>query len=57
MRGTEDNEIEELTNRTKNIMNGMRVKEKKVEIVTKIIYTYEDGSTKEVVQTQKHSFK
>jgi hypothetical protein len=57
VRGNEDNEIEELTNRTKNIMNGMRVKEKKVEIITKIIYTYEDGSTKEVVQTQKHSFK
>ena len=32
-------------------------KEKRVEIVTKITYTYEDGSTREVVQTQKHSFK
>ena len=52
-----DNEIEELTNRTKNIMNEMKVIEKRVEIITKVIYTYEDGSTKEVVQTQKHSFK
>ena len=52
-----ENEIEELTNRTKNIMNEMKVIEKKVEIITKVIYTYEDGSTKEVVQTQKHSFK
>ena len=52
-----DNEIEELTNRTKNIMNEMKVIEKKVEIITKVIYTYEDGSIKEVVQTQKHSFK
>ena len=52
-----DKEIEELTNRTKNIMNEMKVKEKRVEIITKVIYTYEDGSTKEVIQTQKHSFK
>lgn len=52
-----NDEIEEMTNRTKNLMIGLKVKEKRVEIVTKITYTYEDGSTREVVQTQKHSFK
>lgn len=56
-RSERNDEIEELSNRTKNTLNGMRVKEKRVEIVTKITYTYEDGSTREVVQTQKHSFK
>lgn len=56
-RNERSDEIEELSNRTKNTLNGTRVKEKKVEIVTKITYTYEDGSTREVVQTQKHSFK
>lgn len=52
-----NNEIEEMSNRTKNLLSGLKVREKKVEIVTKIIYTYEDGSTREVVQTQRHSFK
>jgi hypothetical protein len=51
-----NNEIEELSNETKNILNRMKIISKKVEIVTKIIYTYEDGSTKEVSSTQNHVF-
>jgi len=51
-----NNEIEELSNETKNILNRMKIISKKVEIVTKIIYTYEDGSTKEVSTTQNHVF-
>lgn len=50
-------EIEELSNRTKNLMIGLKVKEKRVEIVTKITYTYEDGTKREIIQTQKSSFK
>lgn len=33
-----------------------RVVSKYVEITTKIIYTYEDGSKKEVVETENHTF-
>ena len=50
-------EIEELSNRTKNLIIGQKVKEKRVEIVTKITYTYEDGTKREIIQTQKTSFK
>jgi hypothetical protein len=35
----------------------MKVVEKKVEIITTITYTYNDGTTKEMSQTEKHSFK
>ena len=51
------NEIEELSEKTKNIMQNLKVIEKKVEIVTKITYVYEDGSTREVSDTQNHVFK
>lgn len=50
-------DIEELSNRTKHLITGLKVKEKRVEIVTKITYTYEDGTKREIVQTQKTSFK
>ena len=51
------NEIEELSEKTKNIMQNLKVIEKKVEIITKITYVYEDGSTREVSDTQNHVFK
>ena len=41
----------------KTVMQNLKVVEKKVEIVTKIIYVYEDGSTREVSETQNHVFK
>ena len=50
-------EVEEVTERMKNIMQSLKVVEKKVEIVTKIIYVYEDGSNREVSETQNHVFK
>ena len=52
-----NNEIEELSNETKNILNRMKIVSKKVEVITKIIYTYEDGSSKEVSSTENHTFK
>lgn len=33
-----------------------RVVSKYVEITTKVIYTYEDGSKKEIVETENHTF-
>ena len=50
------NEIEELTMKTRNLMNSMKIVEKKVEVFTKVIYIYEDGSTREVSDTQTHTF-
>ena len=50
------NEIEELTMKTRNLMNSMKIVEKKVEGFTKVIYIYEDGSTREVSDTQTHTF-
>ena len=40
-----------------NLMNNLKIVSKKVEINTKITYTYEDGSTKVVTQTETHEFK
>ncbi len=40
-----------------NLMNNLKVVSRKVEIVTKITYTYEDGSTKVVTQNETHNFK
>ena len=45
-------EIDQLTKDTMNLMNNMKAVSKKVEIVTKITCTYEDGSTKVVIVTQ-----
>ena len=52
-----NNEIEELSNETKNILNRMKIVSKKVEVITKITYTYEDGSSKEISSTENHTFK
>ena len=51
------NEIEQLTRDTHNILSNLKVVNKKVEIVTKVTYTYEDGSTKVVTQNETHEFK
>ena len=51
------NEIDKLTHDTMNIINNLKVVNKKVEISTKITYTFEDGSTKVVTQNESHEFK
>ena len=51
------NEIDNLTKDTIHLMNNLKVISKKVEIVTKVTYTYEDGSTKVVTQNETHEFK
>ena len=52
-----NNDIEKLTQDTTNLLRNLRVLSKKVEVVTKVTYTYEDGSTKVVTQNQCHEFK
>ena len=52
-----NNEIEQLAIDTTNLINNLKVVSKKVEIVTKVAYTYEDGSTKVVTQNESHEFK
>ena len=51
------NEIDQLAFQTKSIINNLKVISKKVEIISKITYTYEDGSTKVVTQNESHEFK
>ena len=51
------NEIDNLAKDTINLMTNLKVISKKVEIVTKVTYTYEDGSTKVVTQNETHEFK
>ena len=50
------NEINQLMLETTNVINNLKVIKKKVEIITKITYTYEDGSTKVVTQNESHDF-
>ena len=52
-----NNELDQIIQDTTNIMNNLKIKSKKVEIITKITYTYEDGSTKVVTQNESHEFK
>ena len=52
-----NNEIDQLVKDTTNAINSLRIVSKKVEIVTKVTYTYEDGSTKVVTQNESHDFK
>ena len=52
-----NNEIDSLTKDTINLMNNLKIVSKKVEIVTKVTYTYEDGSSKVVTQNETHEFK
>ena len=49
--------MDQIVKETTNIINNLKVKSKKVEIITKITYTYEDGSTKVVTQNESHEFK
>ena len=51
------NELEQLAIDTTNILQNLKVRSKKVEIITKVTYTYEDGSTKVVTQNESHEFK
>ena len=52
-----NNEFDQLILNTTNILQNLKVISKKVEIVTKVTYTYEDGSTKVVTQNETHEFK
>ena len=49
-------EIGQVINDTINTLNNTKVVKRKVEIITKVTYTYEDGSTRVVDQTQTHEF-
>ena len=49
-------EIDQLTQQVQVINANKKIVKKDVEIITKITYTYEDGSTKEINEIKKHSF-
>ena len=49
-------EIDQLTQQVQAINANKKIVKKDVEIITKITYTYEDGSTKEINEVKKHSF-
>ena len=50
------NEIDQITQQVQNINANKKILKKEVEITTKITYTYEDGSTKEINEVKKHNF-
>ena len=50
------NEIDQITQQVQVINANKKKKKKEVEITTKITYTYEDGSTKEINEVKKHVF-
>ena len=54
---TTTNDLDQIVKDTTNIMQNLKIISKKVEIVTKVTYTYEDGSTKVVTQNETHEFK
>jgi len=54
--GVGGNEIDQLTQQVKVINANKKVIKKTVEITTKITYTYEDGSTKEINEVKSHVF-
>ena len=51
------NDIDKTILDTINSMNNLRVVSKKVEITTKVTFTYEDGSTRNTTQFQTHEYK
>ena len=55
--GTNNDEIGKSIFDTLNILNSMKIVSKKVEVNTKITYTYEDGSTRTVNSVETHEFK
>ena len=56
LNNNEGNEIDFLTNQVKIINSNKKIVKREVEIITKITYTYEDGSTKEINEVKKHNF-
>ena len=54
--GVGGNEIDQMTQQVKLINANKKVIKRTVEITTKITYTYEDGSTKEVNEVKTHVF-
>ena len=50
------NEIDQAIQQVQVINANKKVLKKEVEIITKITYTYEDGSTKEINEVKKHVF-
>ena len=52
-----NNDLDQLVRDTTNLIQNLKVISKKVEIITKVTYTYEDGSTKVVTQNESHEFK
>ena len=51
-----EDEINNLTNEVKNLNFQKKIVSKKVEITTKILYTFEDGSTKQIEEKITHNF-
>ena len=49
-------EIDQLTQQVQVINANKKIVKKEIEIITKITYTYEDGSTKEINEVKKHVF-
>ena len=54
--GISGNEIDQLTQQVKVINANKKIVKKTVEITTKITYTYEDGSIKEINEVKSHVF-
>lgn len=54
--GTGASEIDQLSQQVKSINAGKKVVKRTVEITTKVTYTYEDGSKKEVNEIKTHVF-
>ena len=50
------NEIDQVIQQVQAINANKKILKKEVEIITKITYTYEDGSTKEINEVKKHVF-
>ena len=50
------NEIDQVIQQVQVINANKKILKKEVEITTKITYTYEDGSTKEINEVKKHNF-
>ena len=50
------NEIDQIIQQVQVVNSSKKILKKEVEITTKITYTYEDGSTKEINEVKKHSF-
>jgi hypothetical protein len=50
------NEIDQMIQQVQVINANKKILKKEVEIITKITYTYEDGSTKEINEVKKHVF-